>query len=246
MKKRKSRAKRGSAAGILLLAALLLLVFGVLWNKLTVVNVIEVTGVSAQDAQEIAQKSGIEEGMHMRDIDQTKVGRALGALGKWEYLGMETEGQRTVRLHMRTRTPRAVAHYAGATVVMDEYGQVMEKTVQDPEYSLLEVLGLNIRGADIGAQLETEDINQVLSLSEVILALDETGAYSCVQVLNASDLDNMYLITVTGVRVNLGDASNMQAKCNWMLGVLDSLQSEGRSGGTVDVSTGSSAVYKPE
>lgn len=246
MKTKKSGAKKGRAAGMLLLLALLGVVFGFIWNKCTVIRVIEVTGVSEADAVTIAEMSGIREGMHIADIDTDVLSRTLGSCGQWEYLGLETQGHSTVQLHMRTRTQRAVVHYAGASVVLDEYGQVMEKLVQDPEYSLLEILGMQIQTANIGQELGTTDKNQILSVSEVILALDETGAYSRVKELNASDLDNLYVITVTGVRVDLGDATDMVTKCNWMIGVLDSLESEGRYGGTVDVSTGTSAVYKPE
>ena len=63
---------------------------------------------------------------------------------------------------------------------------------------------------------------------------------------NASDLDNMYLITVTGVKVDIGDSDNIGDKCLWMIAVLDSLEAEGTWGGVVDVSTGTSAVYKPQ
>lgn len=243
----KGRAKRKQRpAAILLSLVLLAAVFGIFWNKFTEIRVIEVTGVPADAAQMIAERSGITTDMHLSDIDDESLQRALGSLGAWEYLGYETEGQTYVRLNMRMRTERAVTHYAGSTLVLDEYCQVMENRKDDPEYSLLEVVGLEIRSAAIGQELGTTDRNQALSVSEVIQALDETDAYSRIRELNAADLDNLYLITGTGVQVILGDSSMMQDKCLWMIGVLDSLEAEGRYGGVVDVSTAESAVYRPQ
>lgn len=242
----KGRAKKGGAAKGLVVIAVLLLAFGIFWNNFTKIRVIEVTGVTLTDADEIARRSGITTGMRIYDIDEEAIDRALGTLGKWEFLGMETEGYSTVRLHMRTRFERAVAHYAGSSLVLDEYGQVMENRRDDPEYSLLEVVGLEIRSAVVGQELDTTDKNQIYSVRDVIIMLDQTGAYSRVRELNAKDLDNLYLITVTGLRVEIGDAENLEKKFQWMTAVLDSLEAEGVYSGTLDVSTGESAVYKPQ
>jgi len=239
-------AKKGGPALTLAVIVLLAVAFGIFWNNFTKIRVIEVTGVTLSEADEIARRSGITTDMRLGDIDEEALRRALGPLGKWEFIGMETEGFSTVRLHMRARTERAVVHYAGSSLVLDEYGQVMENRKDDPEYSLLEIVGLEIKGAFVGQELDTADKNQIISVSEVIMALDETGAYSRIRELNASDLDNMYLITVTGVKVDIGDSDNIGDKCLWMIAVLDSLEAEGTWGGVVDVSTGTSAVYQPQ
>ena len=243
---KKGRAKKGGAAKGVVVIAVLLLAFGIFWNNFTKIRVIEVTGVSLAEADEIARRSGITTGMHIGDIDEEAIGRALGTMGQWEFLGMETEGHSTVRLNMRTRYERAVVHYAGSSLVLDEYGQVMENRKDDPEYSLLEIVGLEIRSAVIGQELDTTDKNQIYSVRDIIMALDQTGAYSRIKELNAKDLDNLYLITVTGLRVEIGVAENLESKFAWMDAVLDSLEAEGVYSGTLDVSTGESAVYKPQ
>lgn len=241
-----SAQKKGGPIKLLIAVVLLVAAFAVFWNQFTLIRVIEVSGASAEDAARIAERSGVTTDMHLSDVDPDQIERALGSLGQWEYLGYETEGYSTLRLLVRTRSERAVVHYAGSSLVLDEYGQVMENRKDDPEYSLLEIKGLEIQSASVGRELGTTDKNQILSVSEVILALDETGAYSRIRELNASDLDNLYVITVTGVQVDLGDSTDMANKCRWMIGVLDSLEQEGRYGGVVDVSTGKSAVYKPQ
>jgi len=239
-------AKKGGPALTLAVIVLLAVAFGIFWNNFTKIRVIEVTGVTLSEADEIARRSGITTDMRLGDIDEEALRRALGPLGKWEFIGMETEGFSTVRLHMRARTERAVVHYAGSSLVLDEYGQVMENRRDDPEYSLLEIKGLEISSAIVGRELGTTDKNQILAVGKVIRALDSSGAYSRVRELNAEDLDNLYLITVNGMRVDLGDENVMETKCAWLIGVLDSLEGEGKYTGTIDVSTGESAVYSPQ
>ena len=248
---KKTTAKKsggGKSTGVKALIVILLLIaaFGIFWNKATLVRVIDVSGVSETDKAAVIGRSGLNAEMHTWQIDESALEQALGALGQWEYIGFEQTGLGSVRIDMRTRTERAVVHYAGSSLVLDEYGQVMEHRRDDPEYSLMKIKGLEIVSAIVGHELGTTDKNQILSVGEVIRALDSTGAYSRVRELNAADLDNLYVITVNGMRVDLGDSSRIEEKCSWMNGVLDSLEAEGKYTGTIDVSAGTSAVYRPE
>ncbi len=238
-------AKKGKGKLAFLVVIALLIGLGLYWRETSLIRTIDITGVSDDAKPAIIERSGIKAGMRIEDIDTNRVSLSLGGLGGWEFLGMETEGKQTVRLHMRTRFERAMVHYAGSTYVLDDYGQVMEKLAYNPQYSLMEIRGMEIQSADVGKELGTVDKNQIMAVSKVILALDATGAYSHVRELNASDLDNLYMITVNGLRVNVGDSENMEIKCRWMLGVLDSLAAEGVYSGTIDVSTGASGVYTP-
>ncbi|MDO4739239.1 MAG: cell division protein FtsQ/DivIB [Eubacteriales bacterium] len=243
---KKTGGGRAKAGVLLVIVVLLLVIFGLFWNQFTKIRVIEVSGVQQSDANAIVERSGLTEEMHPRDIDPEQLESALGTLGKWEYLGYEQIGHNAVRINMRTRYERAVVHYAGSSLVLDEYGQVMENRRDDPEYSLLEITGLEIGSVMIGRELQTTDRNQILSVSAVIRALDETGLYSRIRELNASDLDNLFMITVSGVHVDIGDATDMVEKCDWTRAVLDSLAQEGKHGGRIDVSAGISAVYSPQ
>ena len=58
-----------------------------------------------------------------------------------------------------------------------------------------------------------------------------------------SDVDNLRLITRTGIQVDLGDAENMDNKIAWMKGAVSDLERRGEGGGTLDVRSGSKADY---
>ena len=58
-----------------------------------------------------------------------------------------------------------------------------------------------------------------------------------------SDVENLRIITRTGIRVELGDAENMGNKIAWMKGAVADLERRGESGGTLDVRSGSKADY---
>ena len=77
---KKGGAKRGGAAKGLVVIAVLLLAFGIFWNNFTKIRVIEVTGVTLAEADQIARRSGITTGMRIDDIDEEAISRALSRL----------------------------------------------------------------------------------------------------------------------------------------------------------------------
>ncbi len=245
---KKNGGRRGGRGGLFIV--LLLVIAAALFlyrNNIAVVRVIQVTDVSEDAARFIAEQSGIDAGARMDSLDEAKVRAALAPFGQWEFLSLEKSGADTVILHMRARTPRAVAHYAGSTLLLDEYAQVVSnRRDEQGADGLMEIRGLEIRSAQEGSLIGTNDVNQATGVATVLQALVETDALGRVQELNAANLDNLYMITLGGVQVQMGDSENARDKCLWMIGVLDSLESEGVSGGRVDVSTGTSAVYSPE
>jgi len=63
--------------------------------------------------------------------------------------------------------------------------------------------------------------------------------------LNVQDANSIYIYSRTGMRVELGDASNMERKVIWMAGALQDLESRGEITGRLDVSSGDKADYSP-
>ena len=248
MATKKKNGRRGGRLGLILLLAVVVAAAVVLYrNNIEIVRVIQVTDVTDAEARFIAEQCGIADGARMDRLTEEGVRVALQGFGQWEFLSLEKIAPSTVILHMRARTARAVVHYAGSTLLLDEYAQVISnRRDEQGADGLLEIRGMEIRSAQEGSLIGTSDVNQATGVSDVLKALVETGALQRIQELNAANLDNLYMITHAGVRVQLGDSENARDKCLWMNGVLDSLESEGKTGGRVDVSTGVSAVYSPD
>ena len=63
--------------------------------------------------------------------------------------------------------------------------------------------------------------------------------------LNLSDVDNLYLVSVDGFTVRLGDDANIQAKIGSMRAVFDYLRANSLSRGSVDVTDYVKPTYIP-
>ena len=64
--------------------------------------------------------------------------------------------------------------------------------------------------------------------------------------INLSNPENIYLITVEGITVRLGNASYMQAKIGAVRTDMAYLRQLGKTSGILDVTTPEDAKYMPE
>ena len=84
---------------------------------------------------------------------------------------------------------------------------------------------------------------ELLSPPEIIEALRQKEMLDLVSELNVANLDEVYLVSVSGVQVVLGEAQDLTEKLEWMRAVLAELTRQGVMRGVLDVSTGKNAVY---
>ena len=203
-----------------------------------------VTGVTDEVQAKVQASCGIVTGeTPSSSVTEESVRRNLQGLGECELVSFSKDIDGSVRLQMRTRVARAKISTAGKMLIIDGGAQVMEESRGDLEASLLEIRGLRITQSPVGRELQCEDQNQVLVLCDLIAALDETGLYSRVTEADLGDLDRMYMLTVDGVRVEIGDDSILADKFRRAQDMLEVMPSEGLYGGTINVTTEKDVVY---
>lgn len=234
----------GNIGKFLLLLLLVTVVALVILRPFASVREIVLQGALPEDEETLLARSGLFVGMPMRTVDTKRLSLLLSGVGAYEHLDTQIDGG-TVTLFLRRRNARAVVHNAGSTCVIDERVQVMEKTADRSPIPLLEIRGMDILSAEIGKEVQTADKNQSIAVSQLIAALDETGLYSHILECDVSDLDTIRCMSVSGIRCIIGDVERLDTKCRFLLGALHSLGQEGRTSGSVDASTGMSAVYSP-
>ena len=76
-------------------------------------------------------------------------------------------------------------------------------------------------------------------------AIRNQGAAIYVSELNVDDPLNLWITTRTGIRVELGDAQNMDGKILWLRSAVADLENRGEVKGTLDVSSGTKADFQP-
>ena len=107
------------------------------------------------------------------------------------------------------------------------------------------ITGVTVTGCAVGQTVISNVAGQIQAASRVLQALWNSGLQQQVSELNLADLDNLYLITNSGMMVVLGDESAMADKLTWMQAVTQQLAAEGVTTGSLDVSSGTSAIYSP-
>ena len=193
--------------------------------------------------QQIAQMAGLSYGESMFDVSSQKVERNLSQQLSVEYISFERQFPDTVKLTIRERETLACVSCGGEYLLIDETGYIMSRSDYYPGGEVLLVSGMDAYIDRQGKRVESAQSGRRTVMCEVIEALREAKLLEKVSELNVSDLDNLYLVSDTGVQVVLGDSQDLPQKLEWMRAVLVKLTEQGVMSGVLDVSTGKNAVY---
>jgi cell division protein FtsQ len=214
-------------------------------GSLFVVREIEVEGLESVDYAQVVRQSGLELGGSIFKVDREKIRRNMTRLGKVELVEIETRMPDTVVLKVHERKPAAMISYLGVVMLVGEDGCMIQQMDSMGDYDLPVLSGLKISQYQVGRKVASTMEGQVDSALEVLAELRTQSIENQVSELNVQDLDNIYLITRTGLHVKLGDATMLHDKLVWMRGVTAQLQSEGITTGVLDVSSAKAGVYSP-
>ena len=214
-------------------------------SSLFVVREIEVEGLQTLDSAQVVRQSGLELGGSIFRVDQEKVRQNMARMGLVEFQGLETRLPDTVVLRVSERTPAALISYLGVVLLIGEDGCMMKQMDNMGDYDLPVLSGLKITQYQVGRKVASSVEGQVDAALSILKEMRAQSLMDQVSELNVQDLDNIYLVTRTGLHVKLGDATMLHDKLVWMRGVVAQLQSEGITTGVLDVSSGQSGVYSP-
>ena len=244
-RRRKGAMGRQSGLAGLVLFALLALAVGVLLkSQVFIIRNIEVDHVETLAPNDVIRKAGLSLGGSVFAADETRIRQNFEREGMIAFDRLERRLPDTIRLIVHERTRRAVVNYLGVALVIDDQGVVMEQLGEMPSYNLTVVTGVRATSYQVGRKIQSDVPLQVESMLKVLAAIDAQGMAGRVSELNVADLDNMYVMEQGGMLVKIGDETMLKEKLLWMQSVLDQqLYPQGTNTGTLDVSSGSSAVY---
>ena len=119
----------------------------------------------------------------------------------------------------------------------------MSRQESYPDGAVLLVSGMDAYIDRQGNHIESSLSGRRAVMNQVIEALRQKELLDLVSELNVANLDEVYLVSVSGVLVVLGEAQDLPEKLEWMRAVLAELTRQGVMRGVLDVSTGKNAVY---
>lgn len=213
-------------------------------SSLFVVREIEVEGLQTLDSAQVVRQSGLELGGSIFAWTRKRFAR-IGQDGAGGISWLETRLPDTVVLQVSERTPAALISYLGVVLLIGEDGCMMKQMDSMGDYDLPVLSGLKISQYQVGRKVASSVEGQVDAALSVLEEMRAQSLMDQVSELNVQDLDNIYLVTRTGLHVKLGDATMLHDKLVWMRGVVAQLQSEGITTVVLDVSSGQSGVYSP-
>ena len=147
---------------------------------------------------------------------------------------------------MQERNPVAVTDYYGEKLILDTKGNILSRDGIYYQDQLVEVTGWEISGVELGIPIETKEAGLTNSYAAVMSGLIEYELNDEVVSMDIKDLLNIELSMKNGMSVKLGDCTNLDNKMLWLSEMIVELEKEGYTGGTLDLSSGSTAVYRPE
>lgn len=143
------------------------------------------------------------------------------------------------------RVEYAVVQVAQQYVYVDENAVVLDITSTPKEQDALMVRGLSVSGFTVKEELGIRDEYQLYVLKELMHALQDTGQRGWYIVADLTNSVDIYLLTDHNIQVCFGGASDLSKKLVNASAVLNTLESENKQGGRLDVIRFDNIIYSP-
>lgn len=235
----------GAFATIALLGIFIIAAF-VIGNTVFAVRTIVVEGNNAIADQEVIAASGISPGDSMFSIDTLAVRDGINANRYLRYQSLWRDFPNRIILRVSEHSPHATLTFMGMLVMLDSEGAVLDQTAQiEIELDVPMVTGMQVDAVRIGEPIVSTISGQTQAVASVLDELSAQNVTGQISELNVASLDNLYLITIDGLQVMLGDVHQLREKINIMNGFLQSERMHmALSGCVLDVSTGINADFR--
>lgn len=236
---------------ILIIIAVLTLLIMLMFSRVFIVRDIMVVGNRNLTREEIIEQSGVHVGDGILSITAGKLRENLEKNRYIEYVGHDFDYRSTLTLHINERLGMAVVGLLGLYYVIDDSGMVLECTGNDYPIDVAgpRVTGMNIDANSrviVGDELPVHDHAQMEAMEYVIAELNGVGLLARAYELNVENIDNLYVMTREGAKIELGDRESMRVKLLIAREVLIAREEQGDlRGAKIDVSNGINAHYIP-
>ncbi len=236
----------GLTAALCTAAVLTAAAFFVYSSVFRIVNV-TVMGNRNVPYDQVVQSAGLNRSVSYFALKEEDVRKGIEANQYLIYKGMEKRFPDTVILHVEERTPCANLQTSSAFYRIAKDGMVLSRTEDGQmDTSMLLVTGFQARDVRVGSFLAPGVESKLEAFSAVIEELTLQDFIGSISELDLSNPENLYLTTVDGYTVHLGNKDNLQGKIGTVRAVVAKLQEMGETGGVIEASVAGEAIYTPE
>ena len=200
---------------------------------------------------EIIKLSGVEVGDNYLMLNQAKLKSRIEKNRYLEFQSTQFDYSGTLTFRLNERHAMGLLQRNGYYYVLDGGGMVLENSgMMIPENVKCPIInGLNMTDSTLiiaGEVIGVKDKEQLVALSRVLKALDETNMMGRTTSVDISNLENIYVMTTERARIVLGEAVNLKLKLIVAKEILHERQDqENLTGASIDISNGTEAHYIP-
>lgn len=243
MQRRPFGKRKRSASGAVALTAILALVavsLVIAGGRVFVVHSVVVEGNRFISAEEIMQTGGVSIGDSMFTLDTAAVAEKINAHQYLTCNSVWRDFPDRVFINVTEHQPVATANWMGSLVMLGQDGVVMEITGQiDIELAVPVITGASIKSARVGEAVTYGVAGQAEAVEAVLEAIDWQGFTGEISEINVGTIDDLYLVTVDGLIIRLGDSEKLDEKILTARSALVPLRAAyAMRGAVLDVSTG--------
>ncbi|MBQ9008705.1 MAG: FtsQ-type POTRA domain-containing protein [Clostridia bacterium] len=239
------------------LPAVFIVFFGILVLCLMIVMYLfkirsmNVIGNRTVPKEEIIDLSGVKPGDNYLFISEQKMKNRIETNRYLEYLSSQFDYSGALTISLNERHAMGILQLNGYHYVIDEHGMILENTgmTYPEELNCPIIKGLNMPDTNMilaGEVVNVKDREQLVALSKVLEALDETNMMGRTASVDMANLDNIYIMTTEKAKIVLGEAENLELKLLVAKEILHQRQDEDNlTGASIDISNGREAHYIP-
>ncbi len=239
MKKGRSPVGKVIAAIVLICA-----IAFVLFRFVFVVRAVDVIGAASGDEQAIVRAANVDFGGSIFGVDSKKIAENIAGTGAYYVIDVERRMPNRLSIAVDRRAPAAMTLFMQSILILDEDGYVISACDSVPDMDLVYVSDLAPGGYRIGSAVYA-DADRLDNLRAALHAIRENGAAPYISELNVADSRAIRVIARTKTSVNLGTRDDMSMKISWMKSALADLEARGETYGSLDISSGKKADYRP-
>lgn len=237
--------KRGK--GLLVTAIILIILAGIgfLGYKTLKIAKIEVKGNSIVSTDTILSLADIQAGESLLSVSNSEVENNIEKNPYLIFVGIDRVFPDTIVINVKERTPRALIEYMGSYVKTDGDGFILEIVESSVSSTVPKIKGIVVKTTTVGDIIVIDNKYQLSQLKEIIAALEKEEVYDIITEINMSDPNAIVMTTNDGYTVKLGEFENIQYKIRFFKTTREQLIQMGKTGGSIDITTGTKAYYEP-
>lgn len=208
------------------------------------VREVVVLGCEARDPADVVDLAAIANDESIFKLNFDEIRQKIDADPYFEVESIDYVFPDKLRIQVQERRASAAIRYQDSFLVVDETGFVLEVRQSLGDLSLPVVSSLNVVGGTAVEETVTaSQESQMDALRAILSELHKQEVIQLISEINLEAVSDLWMTTVSGFEVRLGNFEDMDEKIRWLRAVEPILVSEGYSGGVITVSTGENASY---